>query len=130
VVLYIEDNPVNLLIVEEMLARWPEVRLAQAADGTEGLLLARQLRPDLVLLDMRLPDMDGPDVMAALQADPETRGLRVVALSAGALPEDAELALRSGAIDYWTKPLDIERFLAEMRRLLAPQPVAPGSRSK
>jgi len=131
VVLYIEDNPVNLLIVEEMLARWPQVRLVQAADGAEGLRLARQLRPDLVLLDMRLPDMDGAQVMAALQADPQTQALRVIALSAGALPEDAELALRSGAVDYWTKPLDIDRFLGEMRRLLAPQAPAPASsRSK
>jgi CheY-like chemotaxis protein len=118
-VLYIEDNPVNLLIVEEMLGRWPQVRFAQATDGARGIALARELKPDLVLLDMRLPDMDGCEVMAALHTHPATRGLRVVVLSAGAQPEDAELAKRSGALDYWTKPLDLERFMADMQRLLA-----------
>ncbi|MED5621846.1 PAS domain S-box protein [Ideonella sp. BN130291] len=118
-VLYIEDNPVNLLIVEEMLGRWPQVRFAQATDGARGIALARELQPDLVLLDMRLPDMDGVEVMAALHTHPATRSLRVVVLSAGAQPEDAELAKRCGALDYWTKPLDLERFMADMQRLLA-----------
>jgi CheY-like chemotaxis protein len=119
VVLYIEDNPVNLMVVEELLARWPEVRLVQAGDGAAGLALARSMRPDLVLLDMRLPDMDGIDVLAGLRSDDATRDLRVIVLSASAMPDDVTAARRAGAYDYWTKPLDFDHFLRELRRLLA-----------
>ncbi|HJV94707.1 MAG TPA: response regulator, partial [Albitalea sp.] len=117
-VLYIEDNPVNMLIVEQMLARWPQVKLAQATDGRRGIALARELRPNLVLLDMRLPDMEGTEVLAALRADAATSLLRVVALSASAMDDEVAHARRCGAFDYWTKPLDFDRFMTEMRRLL------------
>ncbi len=119
VVLYIEDNPINLLLVEQLLLGWPGVRLVQAEDGERGLELARALHPDLILLDMRLPDMDGPQVLRALRADPATHDLRVVALSASAMPDEVALARESGAFDYWTKPLDFERFMADLKRLLA-----------
>jgi len=120
-VLYIEDNPVNQLLVEQLLARWSAVRLVQAEDGTNGIELARSLRPDLVLLDMQLPDMDGFAVLDALRADPATRDLRVIALSASAMPELVAQAFAHGAADYWTKPLDFDRFLADMQGLLATQ---------
>ena len=119
VVLYIEDNPVNMLIVEQALARWPGVQLAQADHGRQGIEMARRLQPDLVLLDMRLPDMDGIEVLQALGPAPGGVPLHVVALSASAMPEDAERARQSGAADYWTKPLDLKRFIADVRRLLA-----------
>ena len=119
VVLYIEDNPVNQLLVEQLLARWSAVRLVQAEDGTNGIELARSLRPDLVLLDMQLPDMDGFAVLDALRADPATRDLRVIALSASAMPELVAQAFAHGAADYWTKPLDFDRFLVDMQGLLA-----------
>ncbi|MGY4829712.1 ATP-binding protein [Sphaerotilaceae bacterium SBD11-9] len=122
VVLYVEDNPINLLLVEQLLLPWQGVRLVQAETGEKGIELARALRPDLLLLDMRLPDMDGPEVLKALRADPQTRELRVVALSASAMPDEVALARESGAFDYWTKPLDFERFMADMRRLLAVKP--------
>jgi PAS domain S-box-containing protein len=118
-VLYIEDNPINLLLVEQLLLSWPGIRLVQAETAAKGLELARALRPDLVLLDMRLPDMSGPEVLAALQADGGTRELRVVALSASAMPEEVALARACGACDYWTKPIDFDRFTADMRRLLS-----------
>jgi CheY-like chemotaxis protein len=121
VVLYIEDNPVNQLLVEQLLARWSAVRLVQAEDGTNGIDLARSLRPDLVLLDMQLPDMDGFAVLDALRADPATRDLRVIALSASAMPELVAQVFARGAADYWTKPLDFDRFLADMQGLLATQ---------
>lgn len=123
VVLYIEDNPVNMLLVEHMLASWSGVRLVKAEDGGSGIELARSLLPDLVLLDMQLPDMHGIDVLQALRADAATRHLRVVALSASAMPEDVERALRFGAADYWTKPLDFKRFLRDLRRLLPAEAV-------
>lgn len=118
-VLYIEDNPVNQLLVEQLLARWSGVRLVQAEDGANGIELARSLRPDLVLLDMQLPDIDGFAVLDALRADPTTRDLTVVALSASAMPESVAQARAHGVADYWTKPLDFDRFLADMQRLLA-----------
>lgn len=121
VVLYIEDNPVNHLLVEQLLARWRAVRLVQAEDGTNGIELARSLRPNLVLLDMHLPDMDGFAVLDALRADPATHDLTVVALSASAMPELMAQAQAHGATDYWTKPLDFDRFLADMQRLLPTQ---------
>ncbi|MBC7991828.1 MAG: GAF domain-containing protein [Rhizobacter sp.] len=122
VVLYIEDNPINLLIVEQLLLGWPGIRLVQAETGQQGLELAQSLQPDLVLLDMRLPDMTGPQILKAFQADPRTSGLRVVALSASAMPHEVALARRCGAFDYWTKPLDFDRFMADLKRLLAVTP--------
>ena len=119
-VLYIEDNAVNQLIVRQMLARWPRLRLVLADSGARGIALARQLAPDLVLLDMRLPDMSGTEVLAALRADAGTRALRVVALSASAMPDEVAQARERGALEYWTKPLDHGAFLADMQRLLCP----------
>jgi len=119
VVLYIEDNAVNLLLVEQLLARWSGVRLVQAEDGASGIELARSLRPDVVLLDMQLSDLDGLAVLDALRADPATRDLTVIALSASAMPESVAQARAHGVADYWTKPLDFDRFLADMQRLLA-----------
>ncbi|MET0335950.1 MAG: ATP-binding protein [Rhizobacter sp.] len=121
VVLYIEDNPINLLLVEQLLLRWPGIRLVQAETGSKGLELARALQPDLVLLDMRLPDLSGPQVLQALRSDDHTRGLRVVALSASAMPEEVALARESGALDYWTKPIDFDLFTADINRLLSPR---------
>ena len=119
-VLYIEDNPVNVMLVEELLRRWPAVRFESVEDGAQGLELARRLQPDLLLLDMQLPDMDGVAVLDALRADAATAALRVVMLSGDAQDEEVARARAAGAIDYWTKPLDMEHFLGGMRRLLAP----------
>jgi PAS domain S-box-containing protein len=118
VVLYIEDNPVNLLLVEQLLLRWPGVVLVQAENGSDGIAMARTAEPDLILLDMRLPDMDGLAVLNALQRDEATRGCRVVSLSASAMPDEVAAARQAGAFDYWTKPLDFDHFLREVRRLL------------
>ena len=118
VVLYIEDNQVNLLLVEQLLLRWPGVVLVQAENGRDGIAMARTARPDLILLDMHLPDMDGLGVLDALRKDDDTRHLRVVALSASAMSDEVAAAREAGAFDYWTKPLDFDYFLREMRRLL------------
>jgi PAS domain S-box-containing protein len=118
VVLYIEDNPINVILVEQLLSRWPRTRLVTAANGAEGLHRARTLKPDVVLLDIQLPDMSGLDVLQRLKADAQTRDLVVVALSANALPDDMAAARAAGASDYWTKPIDFDAFLRGMRRLL------------
>jgi CheY-like chemotaxis protein/anti-sigma regulatory factor (Ser/Thr protein kinase) len=117
-VLYVEDNAVNALLVEHLLARWPGVRLTTAPDGQSGLAQAPALRPAVVLLDMQLPDIAGLDVLRRLQSDPATSGIPVVALSASALPAEVEAAIDAGATDYWTKPIDIDVFVAGMARLL------------
>ncbi|MEF7612612.1 response regulator [Aquincola sp. MAHUQ-54] len=104
--------------MEQLLLRWPRVTLAQADSGEAGIALARSMRPDVVLLDLRLPDMDGLEVLAALKSDDSTRGLRVIALSASAMTEDVRAVRDAGAADYWTKPLDFQQFLGDMQRLL------------
>jgi signal transduction histidine kinase/DNA-binding response OmpR family regulator len=117
-VLYIEDNPVNAMIVAELLKRVPGLVLELAEDGAQGLAAARASRPDLILLDMQLPDMDGLAVFRALQDDARTRGLPCVALSANALPSDIAQARQAGFADYLTKPFEFEDFLAVLRRHL------------
>ncbi|WIT10695.1 ATP-binding protein [Paucibacter sediminis] len=123
-VLCIEDNEVNMLLVEQLLLAWPDVELLKAESVAEGLQLARSCAPDLILLDMRLPDGSGEQVLQALRADPTSAGLRVVALSASAAAEDAQAARAAGALDYWTKPLDFERFRQDVSRLLSSTPAA------
>ena len=117
-VLYIEDNAVNALLVVEVLRQWPEVRVVVAVDGASGLEQAHQLQPDVLLLDMQLPDMDGLQVLKRLKQDPATSHLKVIALSANAMSTDVDATLRAGATAYWTKPIDFAPFLEKMRTML------------
>jgi PAS domain S-box-containing protein len=118
-VLCIEDNAVNLALVVELLALRPGVRLRTATDGTSGLALARAEPPDVVLLDIHLPDVDGREVLRTLRADPALAGCTVIGLSANAMPEDIRGALELGFDDYWTKPIDFKRFLGGIDELAA-----------
>ena len=118
-VLCVEDNPVNLQLVRELLALRPAVRLGTAVDGGSGLAAALSDPPDLVLLDLQLPDIDGIEVMRRLRADPRTAGCRIVALSADAMPDHIETALAAGFDGYWTKPIQFDRFLAGIDGLAA-----------
>jgi len=111
-VLYIEDNAVNVLLVREMVALRPGLELLVAVDGAQGVALALAHRPELVLVDVQLPDFDGFEVLRRLRAAPGGKALRCIALSANALPEDIARALDAGFADYWTKPIDFKRFLA------------------
>jgi hypothetical protein len=117
--LYIEDNPVNALIVREIVARRASLTLETAGDGLAGVAAAQSRPPHLVLVDMQLPDIDGLEVLHRLRADPRTADLPCVALSANAMQEDIQRALAAGFDDYWTKPLDVRAFLAGLDRLLA-----------
>jgi PAS domain S-box-containing protein len=117
-VLYIEDNLPNLELVEQIFARSASVNLVAAMQGRLGVELAIQHRPDLVLLDLHLPDMSGMDVLRAVQADPRTRDIPVVIISADATPGQIDRLLAAGARTYLTKPLDVQRFLAVVGEFL------------
>ena len=117
--LCIEDNPVNLLLVREMFALRPGMTLDTAVDGLSGLRRATSHPPDLLLLDMQLPDIDGMEVMRRVRAEPCLVGCHIVALSANAMPGDVRAALAAGFDDYWTKPIDFARFLAGLDELAA-----------
>jgi len=118
-VLYIEDNPSNLRLVERIVTRRPGVKLLSAVQGRRGLELARAHRPDAIVLDLHLPDIGGQEVLARLQADPETRGIPVVILSADATPSQTTRLLQAGAHAYLTKPLSVTQFLGVLDELLA-----------
>lgn len=121
-VLYVEDNPVNAMIVQASVAHRPGIELQVAEDGASGIQLAHTMQPHLVLLDMQLPDTDGHGVLKALRADPRTAHLPCIALSANVLPEDIREALAAGFIDYWTKPIELPALLGALDALFG----APG----
>ncbi len=118
VVLYIEDEPLNVLLMEEVFRTQPGWTLHVAQDGGSGVQMAAKLRPDLALIDMNLPDMNGLEVLRRLRAEPATADLLCVALSADALNEQIAAALAAGFDDYWTKPIDLNRLIEEVRRVI------------
>ncbi len=115
--LYIEDNPVNALLVEEMVRHHAGLQIESVATGLGGVARAHELQPDLILIDMQLPDVNGFEVLSRLRAQPSTAGIRCIALSANAMPEDIDRATAAGFCDYWTKPINLSTFLAALDRL-------------
>jgi signal transduction histidine kinase/CheY-like chemotaxis protein len=116
---YIEDNLSNLKLIERILAQRPGIKLLAAMQGQLGLDLIREHSPDLVLLDLNLPDISGQKVLAALRAAPETRALPVIIISADASPGQVERVLAAGAQAFLTKPLDVAEFLKVVEEALA-----------
>jgi CheY-like chemotaxis protein len=110
-IVHIEDNLANIKLVELVLAHLPDTRLIPATRGRLGLELVREHQPDMVLVDLHLPDLDGNEVLEHLKADPATAQIPVVVLSADATDGQVERLLRAGAAEYLTKPLDVERLL-------------------
>jgi CheY-like chemotaxis protein len=110
-ILYIEDNLSNVQLVERIVERRPHVDLLVAMQGQLGLELARQHQPDLILVDLNLPDIDGETVLRRLRAEPRMRDTPVVVLSADATPGQIARLRAAGADDYLTKPFDVARFL-------------------
>jgi PAS domain S-box-containing protein len=117
-ILQIEDNMANQHVILRLLDRRPEVRLLSAMQGQIGLELAREHRPDLVLLDLHLPDIPGIEVLARLRAHPLTREIPVVVLSADATQNQIDRLLGMGALDYLTKPFELSKLLAILDRVL------------
>ena len=125
--LYIEDNAVNVLLVEELVRGLSGLQIASEPSGAAGVARARSLRPDLILVDLQLPDFDGFEVLRRLRAQPETAATPCIALSANAMPEDIARGLAAGFVDYWTKPIDFKAFLAAPQRMFrAPSPAIEG----
>jgi CheY-like chemotaxis protein len=119
-VLYVEDNLSNLRLIEHVLSHRSGTRLLAAIQGRLGLDLAREHHPDLILLDLHLPDLPGADVLRALRADVATRDIPVVVLSADATPGQIERLLAAGARAYLTKPVDVKQLLALMDDIVGP----------
>jgi PAS domain S-box-containing protein len=109
--LYVEDNPANLKLVEQLIARRPDMRLLSAADGNLGIELARNNQPDVILMDINLPDISGSEALKILRADPATTHIPVIALSANAIPRDIENGLAAGFFRYLTKPIKVNEFM-------------------
>ena len=123
-ILYIEDNFSNVTLVDQMLAERPALELMTAMQGRVGLELARQHSPDLILLDLHLPDMPGWQVLAQLKADQLTREIPVVVISADATSPQIKRLLSAGARAYLTKPIDITEFFRVIDEALAPAEAA------
>jgi PAS domain S-box-containing protein len=123
-VLHVEDNPANLALVEQVLARRRGVELQAAMYGSLALELARARRPDLILLDLHLPDMLGTEVFDRLQAEPDTAGIPVVVVSADATPTQVDRLLQAGVAGYLTKPIDVRELLSVVERVSTGEKVA------
>jgi CheY-like chemotaxis protein len=109
--LYVEDNPANMKLVEELIARRPDMRLLSAVNGNLGIELAREHQPEVILMDINLPGMSGIEALKILREDPATAHIPVVALSANAMPRDIEKGLQAGFFWYLTKPIKINEFM-------------------
>ena len=118
-VLYIEDNSSNVRLMERVLGRRPGITLLHAPQGQTGVAMAAARRPDLIFLDMHLPDMPGDEVLRQLWCDPELRRIPVVVLSADATPSQVRRVMASGASAYLTKPLDLQNVLATLDDMLS-----------
>ncbi len=112
--LYVEDNPANLMLVEDILARRPDIRLLSARDAKSGIEIARTSLPDVILMDINLPGISGIDALKILADIPETAHIPVVALSANAIHRDIEKGLEAGFFRYLTKPIKVVEFMATL----------------
>jgi CheY-like chemotaxis protein/two-component sensor histidine kinase len=116
--LYVEDNPANLKLVERLIARRRDMRLLTAIDGTIGVDLARSARPEVILMDINLPGISGIEALKILRSDPATAHIPVVALSANAVPRDVQKGLEAGFFRYLTKPIKVTEFMDTLNAAL------------
>jgi PAS domain S-box-containing protein len=117
-VLYVEDNPANLMLVEDILARRPDIRLLSARDGVTGIKMALASLPDVVLMDINLPGISGIEALKILADNPTTAHIPIVALSANAIPSDIEKGLEAGFFRYLTKPIKVNQFMETLDMVL------------
>jgi PAS domain S-box-containing protein len=117
-VLYVEDNPANLKLVEQIIARHPGIHLLAAINGTSGIEIARASLPDVILMDINLPDINGFEALKILRSDPSTLNIPVVALSANAMPRDIQKGMDLGFFRYITKPIKLTEFMTALNDAL------------
>ncbi|TVP81820.1 ATP-binding protein [Thioalkalivibrio sp.] len=110
-VLYVEDNPANLMLVEDLVARHSDIHLLSATDGNKGIEIARASLPDMILMDINLPGISGIQALKILREDTATAHIPVVALSGNALPRDIKKGLEAGFFHYLTKPINVNEFM-------------------
>ena len=111
-ILYVEDNPANLMLVEDLIARRPDLRLLSATDASRGIQIARDSMPDMILMDINLPGISGIQALRILREEAETAHIPVVALSGNAIPRDIKKGLEAGFYRYLTKPINVQHFFA------------------
>lgn len=116
-ILYVEDNDDNIYVVKNRFTRAGFTVLV-ATDGEQGVAMAAAERPDLILMDLRLPVLDGWEATRRIKAQPETRHIPIIALTAHAMSGDREKALAAGCDDFDTKPVELPRLLEKVRALL------------
>jgi PAS domain S-box-containing protein len=117
--LYVEDNPANMELVEQLIARCPDIRMMTAVTGTLGIELARTAQPTVILMDINLPGISGIKALKILSEDPTTAHIPVVALSANAMPRDIATGLEAGFFRYLTKPIKVKDFMDTLNAALA-----------
>jgi two-component system cell cycle response regulator DivK len=122
-ILLVEDNEMNRDMLSRRLAR-KKFEVLEAVDGGEGVVMARSKAPDLILMDMSLPVVDGWEATRQLKASPETKAIPIIALTAHAMSGDREKAMEAGCDDYDTKPIELPRLLAKVEALLGNQKAA------
>jgi two-component system, cell cycle response regulator DivK len=115
-ILYVEDNDDNAYMLKNRLSR-AGFTVIVATDGAQGVAMAASERPDLILMDITLPDINGEEVTRRLKADPKTKGIPVIALTANAMSSDKEKAIAAGCDDFDTKPVDMPRLLGKIAAL-------------
>ena len=116
--LYVEDNPANMELVEQLIERCPDLRMITAVNGTLGVELARATQPDAILMDINLPGISGIKALKILRGDPATARIPVIALSANAMPRDIEKGLEVGFFRYLTKPIKIKELMDTLNEAL------------
>ncbi len=117
-ILYVEDNPSNIRLMQQILSRYPQLTLEVAEEAFLGIYKARSEQPDVIILDINLPGMDGYEALSVLKRDPVTMDIPVVGLSANAMAYDVERGKKAGFYDYLTKPVEINHLVRTLKQLL------------
>src|SRR5450759_804166 len=128
--LYVEDNPANLKLVEQIIARHPDMRLLTAVNGDLGIEIARLSQPEVILMDINLPGINGFEALKILREDTTTAHIPVIAISANAMPLDFERGLKAGFFRYITKPIKVNEFMDALDVALKFSQTASGRAAK
>ena len=125
-ILYVEDNPANMNLIEELIARYPDIRLLTAINATLGIELARTTLPQVILMDINLPGISGIKALKILREDPATAHIPIIALSANAMARDISKGLAAGFFSYLTKPIKVKEFMDSLNAALESTTKADG----